>query len=141
MKASLLGLLLIGAPASADPARDAPQRYPRSSSIGHSGHSASQARPVPAGATDNTRITTTSVRDESPARRASVDPDVASRLLGAQISPDHAVLQHSVVERPSTWVAPVKRESKPWRPKIMLYPMSSMASATGGKGIKVKFRF
>jgi hypothetical protein len=141
MKASLLSLLLIGASASADPAPDAPQRHARLARDGSSAQSASRARAAPTGATSNTRITATSGRDELPARRASVDPDVASRLLGAQISPEHALLQHSVVERRFTWESPVKRESRPWRPKIMLYPMKSMASSSGGKGLKLKFRF
>jgi hypothetical protein len=141
LKARVLGILLIGAPASADPASHAVQRHGRLLITGLSKHGASQARPAPTGATNGTRIATTSARDESPARPPSIDPATASRVIAARMSPDHAMLQRSVVERPSSWADPVKAESRRWRPKLMLYPMSSMASGTGGKGVKLKLRF
>ena len=140
MKARLLGLLLLGAPASADPVPHTIQRHQRHVLSGHTRHSASQARPVPTGATDKPRVTTSSAQEESPAHRPSVEPVVAGRVFSTQISPDHALFRRSVVERASTWTGPVTRESSRWRPRIMLYPMKSMASGTGGKGVKLKFR-
>jgi hypothetical protein len=141
MKARLLSLLLLGTPASADPVPHALQRHWRDAIPRQAVQSTSQPRPVPADAADKPWITTSSAREESPAHRANVDPVVASRLLGHRISADHPMSKRSVVERPSSWTDPVTRESSTWRPKIMVYPMKSMASGTGGKGVKLKFRF
>ena len=133
MKFSFLSLFMMTAtPANASPRDPSFKRSRRTASAA----AATAQLPVSARPTGPPQISTGGARAEV-APRIETDPEAARRVFGARLSPDPAVLDRSVTERPTPWVDLPKQEKKPWRPRVMLYPMGF---PTGGGGLKLKIR-
>jgi hypothetical protein len=96
-------------------------------------------RPAPREQPPVQQISTTANTEELAPRR-TIAPDASARVFGARVRRVEPTAP-SLVDQPSTemdWTVPPVAERKRWRPTWMLGPMRS---PTGGKGIKLTYRF